>query len=405
MNYSIAGIDVHKTMLAVVVGRPQDPSSMKWEERRFGTTHAELVRLVAWLQQHQVQEAVLESTAQYWRPVWAELRSHFRLSLAQAHSNRARPGRKTDFADAQRLVRRYLAGELYLSFVPEAEQQGWRTLTRGKLQLTREHSRTLAQIEALLEETGSKLSSVLSDLWGATGQRILRALAEGETDPVQLARRADARLKVAPEALQDALHVRLEPVHQFMLDQHLQRLDLLDRLLDQCLHQIALQLQAHREAVQRLAEVPGIRLDAAQQIIAEVGSEAAAFASPQCLSSWAGACPGRKESAGVSRSDRSPRGNPFLRRLLCQAAQAAVRTKGCYFQFLFQKWVSRLGYPKAIWAVAHRLCHVIWIVLHEKKPYQEFGTLLSETGKRRRIQRLSKELRRYGYSVSPAPAV
>ena len=167
MPYNIAGIDVHKKMLAVVIA---DRDAPKWsfEEWRFGTTTTELRSLAAWLQQHGVQAAVMESTAQYWKPVWRELKAHFSLHLAQAQSNRAPHGRKSDMADSKRLVRRFVAGELFLSFVPEAEQQGWRTLTRGKLQLTRDRAATLAQVEALLEETRIKLSSVVTDLWGAS---------------------------------------------------------------------------------------------------------------------------------------------------------------------------------------------------------------------------------------------
>lgn len=401
MPYTIAGIDVHKAMLVVVVANIQEQGEISFQGRRFGATTAELNHVAAWLQACGAQEVVMESTAQYWRPVWAVLRCHFRLFLAQAHSNKAPRGRKTDWEDAQRLVRRYMAGELYLSFVPEPEQQGWRTLTRGKLQLTRERSRVLAQVEALLEETGIKLSSVVSDLWGASGQRILRALAEGENQTEKLSALADARLKVTPEKLCEALAGTPEPVHCFMLKNHLQRLDLLDQQIQNTNQQIAIQFAAHQQAIQRLIQVPGIRVDAAQQLIAEVGVEAAAFASPGHLSSWAGACPGRQESAGVSRSDASPKGNPFLRRLLCQTAQAAVRTKGCHLQIVFRKLLPRLGYAKAIWAIAHKLCCLIWIILHEKKEYVELGSLLSEQGKKRRLQRLAQELRRYGFSVTP----
>lgn len=401
MPYTIAGIDVHKAMLVVMAAYLQEQGEIEFEGRRFGATTAELKHVAAWLQARGVQEVVMESTAQYWRPAWAELRCHFRLFLAQAHSNKAPRGRKTDWEDAQRLVRRYIAGELYLSFVPEPEQQGWRTLARGKLQLTRERGRILAQVEALLEEARIKLSTVVSDLWGASAQRILHAIAEGENQAERLAALASVRLKVTPEKLREALAGTPEPVHRFMLKNHLQRLDLLDHQIDQTNQQMALQLAAHQPAVQRLTKVPGIRLDAAQQIIAEVGVEAVAFPSANHLSSWAGACPGRHESAGTSRSDASPKGNPFLRRLLCQAAQAAVRTKGCHFQIVFQKLLPRLGYAKAIWAIAHKLCCLIWIILHEKKEYVELGSLLSEQGKKRRLQRLAHELRRYGFSVTP----
>ncbi|MCL4853175.1 MAG: transposase, partial [Bryobacteraceae bacterium] len=147
------------------------------QSRRFGTGSAELRHLTAWLCQYGVTEAVRESTAQYWKPVWLELEPHLRLHLAQ--SNQAPKGRKSDLADAKRLVRRFVAGELMLSFIPEPEQRAWRMVTRGRLQLVRERVQLQNQIESLLEEGRIKLSSVISDLLGASGRRILRAMAKG----------------------------------------------------------------------------------------------------------------------------------------------------------------------------------------------------------------------------------
>src|SRR5262244_429974 len=178
----IAGIDVHKKVLMVVVIDASTPEE-KPTRPRFVTMPSELQRFRIWLQQQGVEEAVMESTAQYWRWVWLELEPHMRLHLAQAFSNRAPRGRKHDFKDAERLVRRLIADELILSFVPNGEQRIWRNMTRMKTQLTRERVRLQSQMECLLEEMRIKLSSVLSDLLGASGLRILHALAEGETDP------------------------------------------------------------------------------------------------------------------------------------------------------------------------------------------------------------------------------
>src|ERR1700758_3166634 len=193
MWYKIAGIDVHKKVLMVVVSDATTPEE-KPERRRFATMPSDLHRLLIWLREQGVEEAVMGSTAQYWRSVWLELEPHMRLHLAQAFSNRAPRGGKHDFKDAERLVRRLLADELILSFVPGGEQRIWRIMTRMKLQLTRDRVRPQNQIECLLEEMRIKLSIVVSDLLGASGLRILRALAAAETDPKQLAQLADKRL-------------------------------------------------------------------------------------------------------------------------------------------------------------------------------------------------------------------
>ena len=200
MPYKIAGIDVHKRVLMVVVIDATTPEE-KPERRRFATLPSELRRLSIWLREHGVQEAVMESTAQYWRSVWLELEPYMLLHLAQAFSNRAPRGRKHDFKDAERLVRRLIADELILSFVPNGEQRIWRNLTRMKTQLTRDRVRLQNQMECLLEEMRIKLSIVVSNLLGVSGLRILQALAKGETDPKQLAALGDDRLQCSEEQL------------------------------------------------------------------------------------------------------------------------------------------------------------------------------------------------------------
>ena len=165
MANKLAGIDVHKKVLMVVVMDAHAPES-KPERRRFTTMPSDLRRLSTWLREQGVEEAVMESTAQYWRSVWLELEPHMCLHLAQAFSNRAPRGRKHDFKDAERLARRFIAKELILSFVPDEEQRIWRNLTRMKLQLIRDRVRLHGQIECLLEEMRIKLSVVVTDLLG-----------------------------------------------------------------------------------------------------------------------------------------------------------------------------------------------------------------------------------------------
>src|SRR5215470_5677605 len=190
MPYRIAGIDVHKRMLAVVVSDVEVAGEYEFEGRLWGTSPAQLRALATWLLEQKVQEVVMESTAQYWRPVWEALERHWKplcqkredarptsgaLHLAQAQSNRGRRGRKNDFADAERLVKRLVAGELILSLVPDAEQRLWRTVTRAKGQLTRNRVQLQNRLEALLEEAHIKLSSLVSDLLGVSARRLLQA--------------------------------------------------------------------------------------------------------------------------------------------------------------------------------------------------------------------------------------
>jgi transposase len=345
MPYRIAGIDVHKKMLAVVVADVEIDGDFHFERQKVGTTPADLRRLADWLVAQEVEEVVMESTAQYWRPVWDTLEQHWRprrrgrndgprlagtLHLAQAQSNRGPGGRKKDFPDAERLVKRLVAQELTLSFVPDVEQRLWRTVMRRKYQITRSRVQLHNRLEALLEEAHIKISSVVSDLLGTSARRMLHAVGDGETDPAALAALADQRLRATPEQLRDAFGAcaDLHPVYRRLVKLTLDELRTIEDHLTQLDQQMAQLLAHHHDAVQRLAEVPGLGVDSAQQIIAEVGASAAAFPSAKQLASWMGACPGNEESAGINYSHRCPKGNRQMRRVLNQAANAAVKAKG-----------------------------------------------------------------------------
>ena len=420
MSHQIAGIDVHKRMLAVVVADVEAGGEFTFERRRFGTNPAELRLLAEWLLAHDVEEVVMESTAQYWKPVWGALERFWTpgaaqrpgagaragvLHLAQALSNRGRRGRKRDFPDAERLVKRLVAQELVLSFVPDPAQRLWRTVTRTKGQLTRNRVQLQNRLEALLEQAQIKLSSLVSDLLGTSARRMLHALADGATDSQAVAALADARLRATPAQLRDALGAcsDLHPVYRRLLQMALADLDLLDMQIRQLDEEIATLLHPHHDQVQRLAEVPGLGVDSAQQIIAEVGATAATFPSAAQLASWVGACPGDEETAEVNRSPRSPKGNRQMRRLLNQAANAAVKYKGSVFQMLYRRYFPRLGHHRTIGVIAHRLCRLIWNILHQGVRYEERAPALSERSQRLRTTRMIRQLRSLGYRVELAP--
>ena len=420
MSYRVAAIDVHKKMLAVVVADVGGEGEYEFERRKFGATPDQLHLLAQWLDEWEVEEVVMESTAQYWKPVWGTLERYWKparqkrdgaakmsgtLHLAQAKSNRGPSGRKNDFADGERMIKRLVAQELVLSFVPDPEQRLWRTVTRRKYQLTRDRVRFHNQLESLLEQAHIKLSSFVSDLLGVSARRMLKALADGETDPAVLADLADHRLRATPEQLRDALGAcaQLHGVYRRLVKMALEELELLEQQIEKLDREASELLQQHRDAVQRVAEVPGFGADAAQQMIAEVGSAAAAFASEKALASWVGVCPGSEESAGESQSTRSPKGNRNMRRLLNQAAQSAVKVKGSIFDVTLRRLLPRLGYKQAIWAIAHRLCRLLWKILHQGVRYEERGPAVSAKSKRTRTARMIKELQKLGYSVERAP--
>jgi transposase len=293
-------------------------------------------------------------------------------------------------------VKRLVADELVLSFVPDMDQRLWRTVTRRKYQLTRDHVRLQNQLEGLLEECHIKLSSLVSDLLGASARRMLKALAEGETNPVALAVMADKNLRATQAQLCDALGActELKPIYRRLLKMFLEGLQFIDQQISQLDQELANLLSRHHDAVVHLAEIPGLGVDSAQQIIAEVGAWAATFSSAKQLSSWVGARPGEEESAEVSKSHRSPKGNRHMRRILNQAANAAAKSKGTIFEIVYRRLVSRLGHNQTIGAIAHRLCRLIWIILHRGVRYEERGPSVNAKTRRHRTNRMIRELRR-----------
>src|SRR6516225_10129873 len=283
---------------------------------------------------------------------------------------------------------------------------GWgacATDAERKLQMTRLHVRMQNQLESLLEEAHIKLSGFVTDLLGVSARRMLQALADGETDPAALAALADKRLRATPAQLCDALGActELNLVYRRLIKMALEELQFLEQQMGQLDQEIANLLRPHEDAVKRLAEVPGLGVDSAQQIIAEVGPTVASFSSDKQLCSWVAVCPGDNETGGVNYSHRSPKGNRQMRRILNQSANAAARTKGSIFEIVYRRQVMRMGHNQAIGVIAHRLCRLIWILLHRKVRYEERGPAVTERSKRVRTLRMIRTLRNLGYRVEP----
>ena len=273
----IAGIDVHKKMLAVVV-RTEGEGQTEYEKRKFGTTQNEIQHLVAWLQRHQTTEVVMESTAQYWRPVWYGLEPHFPLHLVHPLKVRAPRGRKSDYRDAMRLADRWRSGDLEDSCIPGAEQRQWRWLTRSRVQLKRMIGIIRNHIEGLLEEGGIKLTAVATDPLGVSGWAMLQLIAKGETDVKALAQEARGKMRKKKAQLEEALAGKLHAGYRFLLKQRLEEVELLRRQICEINTELARVTKDHVAVLKRLGKMPGIDLFAAQELLAEIGPQAAAFA-------------------------------------------------------------------------------------------------------------------------------
>jgi len=394
----VAGIDVHKKMLAVVIRKPA--GEVEYIKRKFGTTHSEICHLAAWLGGYQVSEVVMESTAQYWRPVWYGLEAHFALHLTHPLETRAPRGRKRDLRDAQRLADRWYSGDLVESFIPGAEQRGWRWLTRSRVQLKDKLGVIRNQVEGLLEEGGIKLAAVASDIFGVSGWAILQKIADGNRDIDEMVAECRGALRRKKAELREALAGALEPIYRILLKQLMGQVRLLWDQIEEINRTLAEQMKEHLAVLQRLMKMPGIDLSAAQDLLAEIGPKAAAFPSGEQFASWVGICPGCHESAEVVYSRRSAKGNRYLRRILCQIAWGAIHTKDTFFQGLFARLKPRIEAKGAAWAVAHRIGIVVWIVLHREVEYQERGPHIpSERTLLRKYRHLMTQCSRLGIDI------
>jgi transposase len=298
------------------------------------------------------------------------------------------------------LADRWCSGDLEESFIPGAEQRAWRWLTRTRVQLKKKLGVIHNHVEGLLEQGGIKLSAVVSDLFGVSGWAMLEQMAQGVTDGAVLAGQARGVLRKKEAELKEALVGRLEPIYRLLLRQHMEQVRLLRRQIEEINQALAEAMQEHIAVLHRLSKIPGVDLYAAQELLAEIGPKAAAFASAEQFASWVGVCPGSQESAGVNYSRRSAKGNRYLRRLLCQIAWAAIHTKDTFFAGLFARLKPKVDGKGAAWAVAHRMAKVVWLVLHQEVEYQEKGSAPpNERTLVRKFKRMLKEFGSLGLDV------
>jgi len=395
-----AGLDVHKEFVVACV-RLIEKQQVLRQVRRFETTTQGLLELLAWLQQHGCTHAGMEATGVYWKPVWHLLEGCLELVLSNPAHMRNVPGRKSDMNDAMWIAELLAHGLLPASFVPPVPIQELRDLTRTRRQLVREIVQHTQRVQRVLEDANVKLSSVISDVLGASGRRILAAMVTGENDPGRLAALGSDRLQCSREQLQEALRGRITAHHRFLLGQHLAMIDHLQKTVDQFDRQIEKALEPFRRQVDLLSTIPGISTTAAQVLVAEIGVDMAQFPTVHHLLSWAGLCPSMNQSAGKRGSTRVRKGAPWLKPVLVQCAMASARTKASYTQAQFLRLKARRGAKKAAIAVAATLLTAAYFILRDYVPYRDLGADHFVRRDRGRVaQRLASRLRELGYEVT-----
>lgn len=368
-----AGVDVHQKQVKVCVRLAVAGQQVRKEVREYGTTTSELLRLVEWLQAEGVTHVAMEATGSYWKPVWHVLEGAVeQLILANARDVKAVPGRKSDVKDCQWLAELLAHGLIRSSFVPPTPIMELRDLTRTRKQLVRERARHVQRIQKVLEDANIKLASVITDVLGTSGRRILLAVIGGETDPDRLAALGLSRLHATTAELREALRGTVREHHRVMLQLHVTQIDALDQAIRTLEDRTAVCLAPFRGVVERLVTIPGVSDTTAAVLVAETGADMSHFATDAHLVSWAGLCPRLDESAGKARSRRTRPGQ-WLKTTLIQAAWAAVKKKDSYFYAKFLRIRQRRGDKKAIIAVASSMLTAAYYMMRDDGEFQDLG--------------------------------
>ena len=403
-----AGLDVHKETVVACV-RHMVNGTVKREVRTFKTTTKELLALSEWLAAEGCTHIAMEATGVYWKPVWHILSDgDFALVLANAAHVKNVPGRKTDVNDATWLADLLAHGLIRGSFVPDQQTQEMRDLLRTRKQLVREASRHIQRLQKTLEDANIKLDSVISDVMGLSGRRMIEALIAGQSDPEQLAQLAHRRIKASPEELCEALRGRVTRHHRFLLGLHLQQIDAIDVAIAAIDQEVDAQVEPFRTTVHLLTTIPGVDELSACVILAEIGRDMSRFPTAGHLISWAGLCPRNDESAGKRRSTRMRKAAAWLKTTLVQCAWAAARKKASYLQAQFHRLRARRGAKKAIGAVAASILTAVYEMLKTGALYDDLGSHhFDKRGKGKQIHRLVSRLQNLGFAVqiTPVPAV
>ncbi len=411
MHERVAGLDIHKATIVACVRLGAGPKVTR-DCRTFDTTTDGLLTLLAWLVECRCSHVAMEATGVYWMPVWKILsEGDFVLIVANAAHIKNVPGRKTDLNDAMWIADLLACGLIKASFVPEEDMQELRSLLRTRKQLGREQTRHVQRIQKTLAEANIKLDSVLSDIMGVSGRRMIEAMIEGVRQPRKLADLASKQIKATPKELYDALHGRLTDHHRFLLKLHLRQWDGLDATIREIDLEVAARIARmdqevkagtapFRDLIGLLCTIPGVSNLSATTILSEIGRDMSRFPTAGHLVAWAGLCPGQNESAGKRKAARLRKGAPWLKTMLVQCAWAAKRKKDSYYKAQFFRLQGRRGPQKAICAVAASILTAIYHILKDGTEHHDLGAdhfrrCATET----QAKRLVAQLARLGFEV------
>jgi transposase len=410
--HRVAGLDVHKKTVVATRRRIRE-ERVERETKTFGTTTPELLQLYDWLEEWSCEQVAMESTGEYWKPVYNVLEDSFETLVVNSRHVKHVPGRKTDVKDAEWLAELMMYGLLKASFVPSKPQRALRDLTRYRKRLVQERTRVVNRVQKLLEGANIKLASVASNVMGVSARAMLAEIASGQNDAGQLADLARGRLRNKIPELEKALTGLVDDHHRFLLSKQLAHIEFLDEQIVAIEAEIARQIEGMpplsqppavgdkpeneltwEAAVELLDTIPGVNERTAQAILAEIGLDMSQFPTAKHLAAWAGLAPGNHQSGGKRYSGRTTKGSPTISSTMVQAAWSAVRVKeGSFLKSRYRRLAARRGKKRAIVAVAHSMLVSVWHMLTNRQPYQELGgDFFDQRRKETKVNYLTRQL-------------
>jgi transposase len=392
----VVGLDVHQAKITACALIEDEAGETSVELAEFGGFKRDRRALAQWVAAHDPEMVVMESTGIYWKSPYVALEQvGIVATVVNARHVKTVPGRKTDWADAQWLAMLARAGMLRASFVPRAHFRALRHVARQRQQLIGILAGEKNRAHKLLSDGGIRLSVVVSDIHGVAGRAMVKALIAGRS-PAEVLMLAGNRLKADRAELLDALDGDLTVEHRFVLHEVIAHIEEVERRIDRFDQYLLEQLVPYRSTLALMQTIPGIDAIGAALLLVEIGDDMSAFGSVDRLASWAGICPGNNESAGKRKTGRIRKGNPWVRRLLCQFAHAASRTR-CTFKSKFEALRLRRGHKRAIVAIAHKILKTVFLLISRQTHYRDSATDFEAMSIARNAPRWLKMLKKHGF--------
>lgn len=398
----VIGLDIHQAQVTACALIEEADGRSRIEQRQFGGFKRDRRELANWVASWRPDEVVMESTGIYWKSPYAALEAlGICAKVVNARHVKNVPGRKTDVGDAHWLAMLARAGLLRGSFVPPAQWRELRLIARQRQKLVGQLASEKNRLHKVLTDSGIRLGVVVSDLHGKSARAMVKAIIAGQT-PHEVLKLASARLKAPREAIFDALQGDLTASHRFVLDELMRHIEEIEARIERFDTRLLAELESERNTLALLQTIPGVDLIGAAMLLVEIGTDMQAFNSPDRLASWVGVCPGNNESAGKRTSGHVRKGNPYVRRLLCEFAHAASRTTSV-FKSKFQALLLRRGYKRAIIAIGHKILRTIFFMLKRREHYRDSATDYEALSVQRNAPRWIKALIKHGF-IAPASA-